>query len=320
MLSDCTVDYAKAVIDPFSYSGSLPCIPDLTILPSNKIQVKIRGTLQTGLQGTGYVLLNPFSAYANNNGISTVYINYPIIYTDSNYDNGSIAYSASGGAFLTAGIFGANGNSPYAGNNALQYRVVAAGLKVQYTGNELYKQGTVHTFRHPVNIASGTTTANIMGFNYSRRQPVARSEEYVFYTPSSTFYTDYHSDAELLPGLTQDNLFQLGIWITGGAVGNPQPWIFEAVVFFELQGTGLPLSPSHSDTVGYGGVLSALPTTAPMGTPKSIINSVLEGAAQAVRENMSHVVQSIGPMVTNVATNAGAAMANRAIQGAARLL
>jgi len=324
-LSECTLNYIKAVTNPFGYEGNeLPCIPDLTILDSNKIVAKVRGEVTaSATSGEGYVLFNPFMAVTNNTTGSGNYVNFPVLATGSNYAGTGITYAVAAGAITTVGVTGANSNSPYSSlANTVSYRLVAAGLKIQFVGNSLYNQGTVYLYRTASgNIPSGTVASVMMQDNYTRRLPLSKKTEYIYYSPTSTYYCDYHTYTSLAPASTQVNNYWMTLLITGGSLTNPPSFMYEAIAFYEIIGPGFPLSPSHGDPTGYAASLaaqSAVQQTAPTTSPESITQKVIKGTYEQLQNNVSGLVNDAIPMVTqgiaNAITSAGTATIRRLVK------
>lgn len=308
-LSPCALRFLKAATNPFNYQGELPCIPDLTIVPSGKVQVKVRGSMSTGTTGDGYVLFNPFTAIFSDCTIVGANIDQPIIFTDATYANTGVVYTAAAGALTTVGTNAANSNSPYISSLLYKWRLVAAGLKVQYTGTTFRNQGTVilnRTSGGPGNnIISGTTFASLLQNNYTRRVPVSRKPEYVSWTHDDTFFTDYKTRVSLLPTLNGGASYrQLLIGITGGDTTSPQVWNFEAVAFYEIIGVGVPLTPSDSDPLGYGSVMSSLPSVNPSASPAEVFKNVYQRTLNSIAENASGFISNrVVPAATAYVAN-----------------
>jgi hypothetical protein len=55
----CTLHYTAALLDPFDYSGEMPCVPDMHTIPSYKYRQYARGEFSTGTNGKGFIMVNP---------------------------------------------------------------------------------------------------------------------------------------------------------------------------------------------------------------------------------------------------------------------
>jgi hypothetical protein len=306
-IADCTIDYLDAVTNPFSYNRELPCYPDNTIVPSYKLKTYVRGNF-TGGAGAAYVLFNPFQAIFNNQTAVGSFANYPILSTNDLYVGSGITYAVAGGAITTTGVVGANAQSPLETSANLQYRLVAAGLEVEYHGSNFRNQGTIYQIRayNGSNIASGTSASDVMQSDYTRRQAVVKKRKYyVYYTPRNSYFTSYHGRADLDPATAALGYhFDMGILINGLDTETPQDFIYEAVAFFEVTGPGVPLSPSHSDPTGLGCALSALPTRAPDQNPSEVTKGVLQMTYDALSNNVSGLMNTkVYPAMANYAAN-----------------
>jgi len=305
-ISECAKDYARAVTNPFGRFSNLPCIPDFTIVPSAKLQCKIRGTFSTGSAGVGYVALNPLTAIFNNeSGLGGV-IDQPVIYTTAAYSDAYFHYEISGGAITTAGVAAANSNSPYKNENQdWTWRVVGAGIQVRYMGSNFRNQGSVYLYQSPGNEDIPHTSSDVtngvdfLKSNFTVMVPVSRKSEFVYYQPKRHNDTFYQSEAEALPTRTGDQNFILLIYVEGGDEDTPQSWSFEATVFYEIQGQGLPLTPSHSDPNGYAAVVSSLPNVNPETSPESLTQNVLSRAMNYLGNQISGAVSTAAPIVAN---------------------
>lgn len=133
-ISDCGLQYLSALVDPFNTPPGA-CIPaDLFVLPSQKIRVFSRGNFSLGTTGVGFIAFNPTSAN----------------------DAACIRATSATSVGTTATILGSFTNTvdtmiptlPYPsvsfGNTeGVQARVVAAGIRIRYSGTEASRQGTL---------------------------------------------------------------------------------------------------------------------------------------------------------------------------------
>jgi len=193
-LRPCTLQYLKTLVDPWaSYTASAEvCIPDLYDLPSQKFAARARGTFGVGSQGLGYVLLAPFALGSGAQiGCCT-----------------ASTYVASGTILNTSGtgVVGINdGSYPWGiqtgSYNPPQVRLVAAGLRIRYTGTELNRAGNLLSVCLPSNAdLQGMSTAALLGIQSLKTRPNNRQwvgccfnpalpSDYAYYSSSSTFTT-----------------------------------------------------------------------------------------------------------------------------------
>lgn len=304
-LSMCAQHYARALTNPFGRFSELPCIPDTNIIPTSKFNFKVRGTFQTGTAGVGWVVFDPFTALFSNSGIADAIVDDPVLYTTSSFNGDSYDWTASGGLITTGGVKTAESNSPYARapGSTTQWvaRVVAAGLKVMYMGSNFKNQGTVYLYQSPGNdnIPKGSVGSDLLNSNYTQVLPVSRKPEYVFYQPKRPHDNEFQETTEFFPSDTGNQQFILMIYIEGGDDTTPQSWSFEATAFYEVQGKGLTLTPSHSDSAGFGAVLSSLPNVNPTSAPESVTSMILKKAGDYILNYGSQVITQVGSRAVN---------------------
>lgn len=132
----CLVHYASALLDPVNTPPGA-CIPYGFPIPSQRVKTFSRGTFQCGTSGKGWITFEP--QIAND----TIVVSY--------------TQSASVGTNSTA-LFGFTNilqstmsNLPYGAIDLVlkEGRVVAAGLRVRYSGTEANRNGTVYTLEEP---------------------------------------------------------------------------------------------------------------------------------------------------------------------------
>lgn len=177
-LKPCTFRYFKCLTDPWAAYGRMQdvCVPDLYDLPSFKFTTRIRGTLAVGTSGFGYIILAP------------------------QLDGASAAIGAyTGAAFTSANTFANSGvgvttltESSYPYNQITgaykppQARLVAAGVRIRYTGTELNRAGNLVPFFLPsTGSIGGATTAQLMSIQNLRSLPNNRQWIPAVFNPSS---------------------------------------------------------------------------------------------------------------------------------------
>lgn len=311
IVSKCTKEYAAALVNPFGARQVLPCIPDNIVMPSLKLQTKIRGVFSTGTLGTGFVVLNPWQMLSNDNGFGTTAINSPVVSTTNAYPLNSFSISVAGGMFVQPGLTASNSNSDlniaFTTTAGRQMRLVAAGLKVQYIGSSFRNQGRVVLATNTANtpFANFVTGAGLLLNNYNISVPVSRKSEYVFYRPDSHGLLSYFDYSSYLPSLTPANADRksLLIYVEGGDTEVPQSFEFEAVAYFEIIGPNMTLSTSHSDPSGLGATLSALPVRNPSSEPKEVEASVFQRIWKEVSEQSSSIVVEASKRIPGMAFN-----------------
>lgn len=324
-LRPCTAEYAVALVDPFGSRKTDPCIPDSIVLPSNKLQTKVRVTMQSGANGTGFVLFDPWHMAWNDGGIDGTVTSAPVLYTDASYPISLVNTTIVAGAFVNPGIKQANSNSPFQQadyiNNGRQLRLVAAGLRVQYTGSNFRNQGQVYLARTQSNVSFPNLfdIALLTQDNYTSIVPVSRKSEYTFYTPDTHDLLSYHPADYFDAADGGNNRFAYAIVIVGADLEAPQSWSVEAISYFEIIGSGLTLTKSHGDPEGMAAAQESMPVRNPTVPPGKVVQSVLGRMISSLTETgrellpiaakygvpalASYITGNPAPMIANYAAN-----------------
>lgn len=302
-IQKCTAEYASALVNPFGTRKTLPCIPDTICMASNKIQTRVRGVFSTGTAGVGFVALDPFLMVKNDGANGAASTSFPVVYTTPAYAGNTYDSTVALGNFLP-GVVGANANGTYTNaflnGNGRQFRLVAAGLKVNYVGNNFYNQGRLTLYREQGNnaVTQGSTVDNLLQNNYATMIPISRKAEYVFYVPDDHNFLDYNRLIDFDPNIAaQPSHRSMLIFIDGGALApNSQSWSFECTAYYELVGPNLTLSPSHSDPQGQGAVMESLPVKNPTATPSVVQSTVLNRVYNKLQETVTNYGPALADM------------------------
>jgi len=278
VLSECSQLYARALVNPFEGFPHYPCIPDVINLPSYKFAVKARGNFVIGTAGVGYVSLSPFTA-ANDVLFGTA--------TTAAF----IAPSYQTPVTLGLNSFFSDSQFTQADLAGCEVRVVGAGIQARFQGSEFNRGGVVLLHRSPLNtqIPAGANEA-ILLLNRTTVQAVAtRNVESVTYRPDNPLFLGY-GPASSLGNQT------LMIYASGAIPG--QTWSFESIVYFELIGNRGNPTASHSDPVGMGAVIGAMPVINSTLPPKQQESNVIAFAKKAVAYATSGI--QVKELLTNV--------------------
>jgi len=284
--SQCTKDYATALMDPWNVVRP-PCVPDTICLPSYKFGVRARGTFVVGLQGTGFVFINPYVCY----GGTTAGFRTDASFNSQDVEGGGITGNDPffNDSPFVAADFGAALN---------QSRLVGAGLRARYTGTEINRSGQAVIFRSPTNrdfLAPGSqSVTNLLTYKETSTAPVDRDWHYAVWRPTTATDIAYANPVDLEPN------FCLLVAIFGGQPG--QSFEFDYVSWFEIVGNNLPnLTRSHSDPIGMSAVSMAMPLVQPTRNPNTTLRSFLKEMAVGVSTAMSFMPRLPGQagMLTN---------------------
>lgn len=302
-LSSCSIAYARALTDPYADIDPLPCIPDTVVLGSYKLRTYGRGTFTIGTAGVGWIIVGPHLCPVNaNRALYVGYTDDPIITTTAAFTGTTLNYVPGAGPAYVAGVQGSNPNSVYgytdlAQASNRQIRLVGCGLRARYTGTELNRGGRVFLLRQPnngsiVNLQSG---ANLTKEMTCSTAPVSRTWHHVEYKPESAneisyLFNDTWSYISGQPVNTPTDFHSMLIYVEGGVAGTA--FEYEVVSYFEIIGTNLQVTQSHSDPVGMGVVSAAIPVQAPEAPSPSVFKQVLRTAV----EMLGTMVSTSNPM------------------------
>lgn len=319
-LSDCALQYAMALSNP--WKSIAPCIPDGTTIPSTKMSFSRRGVFAVGTQGVGFIVVNPFTTCQNDGLVeSSGTIVAPIVTTNSSYANTGIlanynAFTVLPGIDLTTISSPFTLSSLSAADNRRAMRLVGCGVKVSYVGTELNLSGQVIT-------ASNSQGTDLSGIQYNVQVPASdwlrnphsrtkaendrRIEHFVTFVPGRPEHNQYSSSpSDLILRGSDYNVYTpmpfgycMGICIDGAVAGSK--YTYEVIAHWEIIGDLVTVSgggnsgntgvtPSHSDPIGVGGILSALPTMLPAGSAEAFATSLLKAASNAILTSATTVI------------------------------
>lgn len=270
-LSQVTAEYVRALANPFTAPpASIPSYPALL----SKRQVSfVRGSFVVPSGSPiGFVVCDPSLASANDQTC--------LVTSSSTYALTTIQVSA-------ANVVTATSNSEYtaaqintAGANTLQYRVVAAGLRVRYSDTELNRGGSVLALHHPQHLSlagfppgatGGYTIAQLESYQETRRFPATRNWTTVLYKPVD------NSDLNFFDAIPSNNneQFFMAIAVQGDASA-ATTWDYEFYVQHEFTGSTVRgKTQSAVDFVGFSAAHTAAAapdTLAPHADPDHVVH------------------------------------------------
>jgi len=236
-LTDCAKDYGAILVDPFIPS-STACIPTSPCLKSRKMTTFIRGTMAVGTAGFGFVEVDPRLMWSGYSGST------PLFYSGSTFTGVTMAYTGTG-------INTANANGDYvaAGDNDVQTRLVAAGLRVAYSGPINTVGGTIAALQEPDHaLLNGFSFANVSAYEEADYEVVFPGTWYgCTYLPSHPGdydWTEANGSAAMNPFMA----------VTINSTAGNQ-FAFEAYAHFEVIGVNARgKTMSHADPTGVAAV------------------------------------------------------------------
>jgi len=309
-ISECTLTYAQACIDPFDVTIKDACIPDNLCAPSCKYRTKVEGTMTIGTQGVGYVVLNPWAMAVNNTSgtfdaavIATNATYDELTYTNDLIDVGTKTQAYSSNSPFQIGSF----------NESETMRVVGAGIEIEYIGQLLNQSGAITVFQNdglsdlPNNMNPSTIRRN------NRARTCANSKDnrcYITYNSTSQQYNSYEHLSTYLPGLglyPLDRNYPLIIIVSGATPGIT--FNFTAVAHLEAQiGIGT-ITPSEADPIGYPAFQQARSVLVPTPDPRSDLGTV-------IRQTLRNIASSISGMGGSIGTALGTVFGQPVVGGA----
>jgi len=294
-ISECTLNYIRASIDPFDVSIKDPCIPDAVCVPSYKFNVTLMATMNIGLTGIGYAIFNPYTASINDNGATASVSDYPLVVTTSSYNYPDFNFQPTD---LGSQVIGVNSNSYFndASYASASQRVVGAGIEAFYTGNVLNQAGVVTTLQNDGN-KEFTFPLPIPFVQSNPRSRVCSNQKdsrcYVSYYATNMQLLSY-SDFNVSRPSDGSSLTSYAIAII---VSGAQPnTTFQIVgkVYFEAQIPGMGSSLSESDPIGFAGFQTARAALKATDNPTDDLKTVLVGTAKAIGTTISGFAPEVG--------------------------
>jgi len=281
-LSNLAETYARCLVNPFS--GPLTGIPTEPVLYSQVDRIFSRGTLVTGTAGVGFVSMSPSSMVANDVG--------GVEFSTAAYAGNAIDASAAAGTgfVLSNSTFAAADFGPDGAQ--VQYRIVSAGLRIRYTGQNLTRGGRSIGLHEPSHdTLDGDATAKLLSYDNSGSFVPAETIDWatVLYRP--VLDTDWNFKT-VVPAF-QTTAF-MGFLIENPVATSPFSYEFESYVVVEFQGTQLRHKVSSmADATGASAVHSTMVLAAKLRKPHQFPEKELEERAVAAanhyaRHNTSH--------------------------------
>lgn len=192
-MSSCAGKLAAAIADPFSEDATGACFPVFPAPDSHKVQAFSRFDGAIGTAGVGFILLTP--SLAND---------LPSAYATTAAFTGSILKPLSADSTLAPGVVKVQHNGPYSASQLVRTngvtesilvgRLVAAGVRVTYTGTELNLSGVCTSLVHPTHgNLSGAAISDLQSFGNADICPFTRKPCELVISPANIQNTAYSS-------------------------------------------------------------------------------------------------------------------------------
>ena len=299
LLSECATKYARLLADPFVPNHSA-CLPIPPTFKSEKLTVAYKGTLETGTAGYGFVGVRPSHGLVSDSVVGW--------YSDAAFAGTAFDPSVGTGKNSFNGL----GLTPYVTADIapdakkLQYRLVAAGLRVKYVGTELERGGTIVGMREPNNgdlTAKGPSSFLTYDQVHFMRPGEGNDDGWVTceWCPVTPLDYDY---ATALSG----DVYPMAFIVQSASAGTSVSYVFELYTHFEIIGSlARGKTESHDDVTAAKAIIAAkspyygADTATPHATISEMLNKVAEitlagtrvaaaaGAAAVVGRNLVRV-------------------------------
>lgn len=287
-LSQCVVNYSKLVTNPFCSSSSA-CLPIPPCMPSRTVSTWVKGTLTTGSGGYGFVTMYPPDMIAGN---------IPAVNWSST--------SAYAGTIITAsaaaGSSAASSNSPYdstafgTAKDKRQFRLIAAGIRVRYSGTELNRGGSVYGLTHPDHQTLHTyDESTLLAFERMHSSPVTSKKwEEISWLPARP--DEYQYGSTVTAGFPTNTNTYMGFLIKRPGTTDVV-FDFECFAHFEVIGGGETVVPRMGDMIGGSGLINAFSDGVDYVNSAADRYSNLVSKTVKAIQNMSGFAQLLGPAI-----------------------
>jgi hypothetical protein len=296
-MAPCSLNYLKALVNPFGEFQDLPCAPCTPAVQTYRFRNVMRGTFSTGTltTGSGGVGWAPFLPA---NDVSQANAGAPACwYTTSAYSSASatmpVAIPTTGVTTVTKAALPFPNAAFATSGNYLSARLVGCGLRVKNVTAPLYRQGTLYGCQLPKRSAATNMNRLLTGVSPAMGSSIEESTtqegwRYLNWRPTDEDDIDF-LDGAINHATSDHGNFCMAFWVQGASMTNPSTYIWEVVEFWEFYGQTttyqLPSSTrTHSDPVGLSRALEAVSVPAnSLGLPEYI-----RGASERVVDAMAH--------------------------------
>lgn len=294
-IPECSTHYINALFNPFDTPAGV-CVPaDSFPMPSQKVKTFQRGSFNLGTTGYGYITFAP-----------TPWSDYPSVYYTASNSVGGVNTIATAYTNIANSV---NAKLPYNWvtdvnlNKSVQARIVAAGLRVRYSGTEDARQGLYVAYEdQDLGDAGPLSFAAVRDINQSRsKRPSGDGtwDNTVCYSgpvaPIQTEFSEYTYplSQNLQPTAPTGGTSPYVMYCQGGA---GQAVEFEICMHIEYIGRKVQgKTPSHSDAITYGKILETTKSF-------SAVHPIAPSDTQSGFQKFMGLVRDTLPQLVNVAS------------------
>jgi len=319
-LSPCAANYLKAQYNPFADFDEPPCIPDLISTPSLKKDYRVRGTFDaSGTDGQGWIVFNPYiiastalvaGAPTNPDYIAPIWTTKVTTtagadlgvldnLTESTYASATVGHTP----HYLPSEWGADALNWALQNGRITYRLVGAGLRVQYIGPSLYRAGNYVLYEDVCNggeLGQGqyNTVSTLTQDPATTFTAITNDEVAVTWHPRQALDLSYIGDyVGSLGDLAKYPVLAVAVSGTNTGEAPHGQYQFECVVHVELQGMAIQgKTTTHADPVGFAAVnskMDAKPSSLP---PAQVLRNKAGETLQNVKESSGNGKSYEGPL------------------------
>jgi len=330
-LSACARKYLAARIDPWSELAKDSCIPDQTVLNSQKLSCRARGFFSSGTNAVGWISLDPWAMIISDPVVLGTSLNAPVVFTQNNYTPIQYQWSVAAGNLGVGTNFGGSDSNlatsyftpaAAAGVENPTFRLVGAGIRIRYTGAAINRGGRITAYRSPNNVeiphggaVGGVATPNSSDLLQTKEaitDVVSSDWHSVAYVPTFVDALAYNPLTFFFnPTIQSTNRHTLLMYVDAPSA-TPIQFEYDCISHFELIGYGAITTPSHSDPVGMGAVQTAT-TAAPISQlpPQQQLQQGYARALESLATSASGILYSAGKVAGRAAmTLAAGAISN----------
>lgn len=286
-LSECAINYVKAIHAP--WSSVRACVPLEPCFPSMKVTTWVKGSMVTGTQGVGFVLVKPTAMVAN--------------------DANSVFFSSNATTFVTAalstsaaGTGATNSNSPFTAStftaDETYYRLVGCGIRVRYVGTELNRGGSVVSLCEPDHTSLDTFgRGSLMTYKSVHAEATRRGWHECCWFPIDAVEVAYRADP------VNDSTPCMAVMVQAADSGTSVTYEYEVFCKFEAHGrTAQSMTYMRGDAAGGNAALQHFAAHAPTGRINSTHSSI-----KSSLDNVDKIVKDASGIYNSVKNAASSA-------------
>lgn len=288
MLSSCSKEYFLAMQAPFSLKQTA-CVPDLHSVPSKKVRLKTKGTVETGTDGNGFIMVCPWcnssnGGFVKKSSATNVYPKVPPVL------DATVATDFQSQLPYVDGNFNRGLSNPA---NSVQARTVMVGIRIRYVGPAISRGGQITALRHPDNEDLMDHTYEEIK-NYQTAKTYSNKAQWIYTLWRPTQPSDYeYSVYPNNPATNVGPYWSMGFTIQGtsgfsGAPGTAK-FEYEVIRYVEYIGRIDNVTRSHVDLAGMSHIRNSLGTKSSTDKPHTHLAHAIKRIEDDIGESLPAV-------------------------------